>query len=63
MAVATISTRPQYHSQFRKDNQKAIREVFRHTPCIAKQFQLIGGKLIAGDSDQTSGSKQQEKQF
>ncbi|MBK7526663.1 MAG: transposase [Sphingobacteriales bacterium] len=50
-------------ANFRKDNQKAIREVFRHTVRIAKQFQLIGGKLIAGRLDQTSGSKQQEKQF
>ncbi|MBK7525984.1 MAG: transposase [Sphingobacteriales bacterium] len=50
-------------ANFRKDNQKAIREVFRHTVRIAKQFQLIGGKLIARRLDQTSGSKQQEKQF
>jgi hypothetical protein len=29
---------------------KAIKKVFRYTVSIAKQFELIGGKLIAGDS-------------
>ena len=37
-------------SNFRRDNEKAIRKVFRYTVSIAKQFDLIGGKLIAGDS-------------
>jgi transposase len=37
-------------SNFRKDNEKSIRRVFRHTVSIAKQFDLIGGRLIAGDS-------------
>jgi transposase len=37
-------------SNFRRDNKKAIKEVFRATVNIAKNFDLIGGKLIAGDS-------------
>jgi transposase len=37
-------------SNFRKDNKKAIRKVFRATVQIARHFDLIGGKLIAGDS-------------
>jgi hypothetical protein len=37
-------------SDFRRDNPKAIKKVFRATVQIAKHFDLIGGKLIAGDS-------------
>jgi transposase len=37
-------------SNFRRDNPKAIKKVFRTTVQIAKHFDLIGGKLIAGDS-------------
>ena len=37
-------------ANFRKDNSKAISKVFRATVQIAKNFNLIGGKLIAGDS-------------
>jgi transposase len=37
-------------SNFRRDNPKAIKKVFRATVQIAKHFNLIGGKLIAGDS-------------
>lgn len=37
-------------SNFRRDNAKAIKKVFRLTVQIAKHFDLIGGKLIAGDS-------------
>jgi transposase len=37
-------------ANFRKDNPKAIKKVFRTTVQIAKHFDLIGGKLIAGDS-------------
>ena len=37
-------------ANFRKDNPKAIKKVFRATVEIAKNFELIGGKLIAGDS-------------
>lgn len=37
-------------SNFRRGNEKAIRKVFQYTVSIAKMFDLIGGKLIAGDS-------------
>jgi transposase len=37
-------------SNFRRDNPQAIKKVFRATVQIARQFELIGGKLIAGDS-------------
>ena len=36
-------------SNFRKDNPKALKNVFRATVNIAKNFNLIGGILIAGD--------------
>lgn len=46
------SLRPDHNtiSNFRTDNEKAIKKVFRATVQIAKHFDLIGGKLIAGDS-------------
>jgi transposase len=37
-------------SRFRKDNPKAIKRVFRYSVELAKNFNLIGGVLIAGDS-------------
>src|SRR5450759_3897457 len=37
-------------SNLRRDNPKAIKKVFRTTVQIARHFDLIGGKLIAGDS-------------
>jgi transposase len=37
-------------ANFRRDNPKAIKKVFRATVQIARHFDLIGGKLIAGDS-------------
>ncbi len=37
-------------ANFRRDNPKAIKKVFRATVQIAKHFDLIGGQLIAGDS-------------
>ena len=36
-------------SNFRKDNPKAIKKVFRKTVQVAKNLNLIGGILIAGD--------------
>ncbi len=35
---------------FRRDNPNAIKKVFRATVALAKNFNLIGGKLLAGDS-------------
>ena len=37
-------------SNFRRDNPKAIKKVFRETVKMANYFNLIGGALIAGDS-------------
>lgn len=37
-------------SNFRRDNPDAIRKVFQATVTIAKNFSLIGGTLLAGDS-------------
>jgi transposase len=37
-------------ANFRRDNPKAIKKVFRTTVQIARHFNLIGGKLVAGDS-------------
>ncbi|EDP95314.1 IS1182 family transposase [Kordia algicida OT-1] len=37
-------------ARFRKENSKAIKRVFRQSVTIAKNFNLIGGVLIAGDS-------------
>lgn len=36
-------------NNFRKDNPQAIKRVFRRTVEIAKDFNLIGGLLLAGD--------------
>ena len=36
-------------SNFRRDNPEAIKKVFRSTVQLSKNFDLIGGKLIAGD--------------
>ena len=37
-------------SNFRRDNKKGIKKVFRATVKMAKNFDLIGGQLLAGDS-------------
>lgn len=37
-------------ANFRKDNGAAIKKVFRQSVEVAKHFELIGGRLIAGDS-------------
>jgi len=50
-------------SNFRRDNEKAIRQVFRHTVSIAKQFDLIGGKLIAGDSTKLRAQNSKKNNF
>lgn len=36
-------------SNFRKDSPDAIKKVFRATVELAKNFELIGGGLLAGD--------------
>lgn len=50
-------------SNFRRDNEKAIRKVFRYTVSIAKHFELIGGKLIAGDSTKLRAQNSKKNNF
>ena len=50
-------------SNFRRDNEKAIRKVFRHTVSLAKHFDLIGGKLIAGDSTKLRAQNSKKNNF
>lgn len=50
-------------SNFRKDNPKAIRKVFRSTVELAKNFELIGGKLLAGDSTKLRAQNSKKNNF
>ena len=50
-------------SNFRRDNEKAIRKVFRYTVSIAKQFDLIGGRLVAGDSTRLRAQNSKKNNF
>ncbi len=50
-------------SNFRRDNPKAIKKVFRATVQIAKNFELIGGKLIAGDSTKLRAQNSKKNNF
>jgi len=50
-------------SNFRRDNPKAIRKVFHATVNLAKHFNLIGGKLIAGDSTKLRAQNSKKNNF
>lgn len=50
-------------SNFRRDNPKAIKKVFRSTVQLAKHFKLIGGKLIAGDSTKLRAQNSKKNNF
>jgi len=50
-------------SNFRRDNHKAIKKVFRVTVQMAKHFDLIGGKLIAGDSTKFRAQNSKKNNF
>jgi len=50
-------------ANFRKDNPKAIQKVFRATVQLAKHFDLIGGKLIAGDSTKLRAQNSKKNNF
>jgi transposase len=50
-------------SNFRRDNEKAIKKVFRTTVQIARHFDLIGGKLIAGDSTKLRAQNSKKNNF
>src|SRR5690606_20528890 len=45
------------------DNPKAIQKVFRATVQLAKHFDLIGGKLIAGDSTKMRAQNSKKNNF
>lgn len=50
-------------SNFRRDNPKAIKQVFRQTVEMAKHFNLIGGKLLAGDSSKFRAQNSKKNNF
>ena len=50
-------------SNFRRDNPKAIKKVFRETVRIAQHFNLIGGTLIAGDSTKFRAQNSKKNNF
>lgn len=50
-------------SNFRRDNADGIRKVFQSTVSIAKYFNLIGGKLIAGDSTKLRAQNSKKNNF
>ncbi len=50
-------------SNFRRDNEKAIRKIFRHTVSIANKFDPIGGRLIAGDSTKLRAQNSKRNNF
>jgi len=50
-------------SNFRRDNPKAIKRVFRETVKIASYFNLIGGTLIAGDSSKFRAQNSKKNNF
>lgn len=50
-------------SNFRRDNEKAIRKVFRHTVSLAREFKLIGGILVAGDSTKLRAQNSKKNNF
>lgn len=59
------SLRPDHNTiaNFRRDNQKAIKKVFRATVQVARHFKLIGGKLIAGDSTRLRAQNSRKNNF
>jgi len=50
-------------SNFRRDNHKAIKQVFRATVSLARHFELIGGELLAGDSTKLRAQNSKKNNF
>ena len=50
-------------SNFRRDNPQAIKNLFRYTVSIAKNFNLIGGVLVAGDSTKLRAQNSKKNNF
>src|SRR5690625_230437 len=50
-------------SNFRRDNPEGIKKVFRATVELAKNFELIGGKLLAGDGSVLRAQNSKKKNY
>src|ERR1039457_2619667 len=50
-------------SNFRRDNPDAIKNLFRYTVSIARNFNLIGGALVAGDSTKLRAQNSKKNNF
>lgn len=50
-------------ANFRRDNPKAIKRVFKETVRIAKYFNLIGGQLLAGDGTKLRAQNSKKNNF
>lgn len=50
-------------ANFRRDNPKAIKKVFRETIKIAQHFNIIGGTLLAGDSTKLRAQNSKKNNF
>ena len=50
-------------ANFRKSNPKAIEKVFRATVTMANHFNLIGGRLVAGDSTKLRAQNSKKNNF
>ncbi|MFN5416770.1 MAG: IS1182 family transposase [Flavobacteriia bacterium] len=50
-------------ANFRKDNPQAIKKVFRSSVQLAMHFELIGGKLLAGDSTKLRAQNSKKNNF
>lgn len=50
-------------ANFRKNNPKEIKKVFRATVELAKNFDLIGGQLIAGDGTKLRAQNSKKKNY
>lgn len=50
-------------ANFRRDNPKAIRRVFKETVRVAQYFNLIGGQLLAGDSTKLRAQNSKKNNF
>lgn len=50
-------------ANFRRDNPQAIKNVFRSTVKLAQHFQLIGGKLLAGDGTKLRAQNSKKNNF
>ncbi|MBS2101212.1 IS1182 family transposase [Carboxylicivirga linearis] len=50
-------------ANFRRDNPKAIKGVFKETVKVAKYFNLIGGQLLAGDGTKLRAQNSKKNNF